>query len=283
MCCRQGQHADGTGRTRHINGSAQWNRHRVGGIVQTQTLSQIHVHRNVGGRRTGKEGRYTAFAQALKHQWERIAAYFPPHNQWIHHKSHHQHGTQQYHEQAHIAEQGFQACAGHSRGHQAENAQRCKTYHPFDDPRHAIRQIIDHLTRGVAGMAQRNAQTNRPSQNADKVGIGDGFDWVVYHAQHQGFQDLTDIGRGRRSRFSRLCQYQLRWKQHAGNHSHHRCTKRTHQIQDDDGLDVIRLIAVVIGNCRRYQDEHQHRCHRFERGNEDLAQNFNVASHRWPQ
>ncbi len=56
---RQRQHRDGDGGPCHVDRRPQRDRDRVGVLVQVQLLGQRHVHRNVGGRAAGEEGRYS--------------------------------------------------------------------------------------------------------------------------------------------------------------------------------------------------------------------------------
>ena len=123
--------------------------------------------------RTGKEGIHAAFAQAGKHQRERVAADLRPHNNRVDHQSDKQHTAKQYGQQLHITGKRFKTGFRNGRRHQAENTQRCKTDNPLHNRRNGIGQVGRHLAGRIRTvMAQSRAQYQSPSQNADIVGIG---------------------------------------------------------------------------------------------------------------
>ena len=196
---RQCQYGNGDGRTGHVDGGAERDRHRVGVFVQAQALAQFQVDRDVRCRAAGEEGSDAAFTQAHKHQWIRIATQFPEHDGGVHHQRHEQHAAEQHGQQMCVPDQGTETGGGQGRGHQAEDPQRCEANHHSHDHGDAIGQVAQHFAGGVAGVANGDAHADGPGQNTDEIGVHQCADRVVDHAQQQALQDLADTtGRGHR-------------------------------------------------------------------------------------
>ena len=157
MYGRQGQNRDGNSRAGHVNGRAQRNRDRIGIAIQIQLFAQGHIHRNVGGGAAGKEGVYAAFAQAGHHQRIRVAADFPEHQQRVNHQRHQQHTANQHQQQLGVAPQGFKTGRRQRGSDQAEDTQRRKANHHFNDKGDRVGHVVNQIFGGFIAVAQRES------------------------------------------------------------------------------------------------------------------------------
>ncbi len=109
MYRRHGEHSNGDGSTRHVDGGTQRNGDRIGIFRQTQFFTQRHVDRDIGRRAAGKEGGHTALFEASQHQRIGVALDLPEDDQRVDHKGDKQHAADQHHQQLSIAKQGIEA------------------------------------------------------------------------------------------------------------------------------------------------------------------------------
>ena len=70
-----------------------------------------------------------------------------------------------------VAEQRVETGLAHGGGDQAEDAERGEADHHLHDRGHRIRDVVDHLAGALRGMAQRDAEADRPRQDADEIGF----------------------------------------------------------------------------------------------------------------
>ena len=266
----QGQDGDGDRRAGHVDGGAQGDGHRIGFLVQTQTLAQLQVDRDVGGRAASEEGGDAALAQAGEHQRIRVAAQLPIHQRRVDQQRHQQHAADQYHQQVQVAEQGVEAGLGQGRGNQAEDAQWRQTDHQLDDGSHTVGQFAQQLFATGAGMAEGEAEADSPGQDTDEVTIQQGIDRVVDHVHQQRLEHLADAAGGRQ--FSSLAaQYQRRREGEAGHHRDQGGAEGTDQVHQQDRADMRLLALLVVGDGRHHQDEHQYRGDGLERRDEHVT------------
>ena len=194
---RQRQHGDGDCRACHIDGRPQWNRDRIGIAIQIQLLAQRHIHWNVGGGTAGEERVNAAFAQAGEHQRIGVAADLPEHQQRVNHQRYQQHTAHQHQQQLGIAPQGLETGGRQGGRYQAEDPQRRKADHHFNDKGHRVGDVVDQVFGGVVTMTQGEAKPHRPHQNADIVGVQQSVDRVGHHAHQQAAQHLNNPRRRR--------------------------------------------------------------------------------------
>ena len=241
--------------------------------MQTQFFRQCHIHRDIGGGRTGKEGIHATFTQAGKHQRERVAADLRPHNNRVDHQSDKQHTAEQYGQQLHITGKRFKTGFRNGRRHQAENTQRRKTDNPFHNGRNGIGQIGRHLAGRIRTvMAQSRAQYQSPSQNADIVGIGQRVNRVGHQIHQQRFQHFDNAGRRRNGYITGRTQNQRGRECHTGNDCHHSRSKRTENIQNQNRFDVGLIAFLVLRNGGSHQNKYQNRRDSLKRTDKQAAQ-----------
>ena len=214
---RQGQHGNGDCRARHVYGCAQWDRHGVGIAVQVQLLRQRHVNRNVRRRAAGEEGIHSALAQAGQHQRIRVAADLPEHQQRVDHQRHQQHTADQHNQQLRVAPQRVETGGCKRRGDQPENTDWRKANHQLHHKGHGVGQIVDQVFRGVVTVTQREAQANRPDQDANVVSAHQRGDGVRNHAHQQSAKHFDNAG-WRRDVTGRAGQVQRGREQEAKHH-----------------------------------------------------------------
>jgi len=101
-------------------------------------------------------------------------------------------------------------------------------------------------------MTERQAQTNRPYQNADIVGLHQRGDGVRYHAHQQAAQHLGNTGR-RRDFGGAYGQRQRLRREMAKHHRDHRREKGAQQIERDNGFYIGFLALLVISDRRTAQ------------------------------
>jgi hypothetical protein len=119
-------------------------------------------------------------------------------------------------------------------------------------------------------VADSHAHADGPGQDADEVGVHQGADRVIDHAQQQALQDLGDpAGGGDRHIMGR--QYQVRREQGAGHHRNHGRGKGAQQVEEEDRADVGFLAVLVVGNRSHDQHEHQDWGDGLERRDKHLA------------
>ncbi len=185
MYRREGQHRNGDGRARHIDGRAQRHGDGVGVAVQVQLFAQRHVNRDISRRAAREEGVDAAFAQAHEHQRIGVTADLPEHQQRVDDQRYQQHAADQNHQQLGIAKQGVKPGCGKGRGNQAEDTDRSKADHQLHHKGHRAGDIIQQIFGRLVTMAQREAQTHCPDQNANVVGVQQGIDRIRDHAHQQ--------------------------------------------------------------------------------------------------
>ncbi|MNL10070.1 hypothetical protein D3C87_1308600 [compost metagenome] len=119
-------------------------------------------------------------------------------------------------------------------------------------------------------MANGDAHADGPGQNADEVGVHQGADRIIDHAQQQALQHFANPAwRCDRDVLGR--QHQVRRERHAGNHRHHGRGESAQQIQEQNRPDVGFLAVLVVGNRRHDQHEHQNRRDGFQRRDKHFA------------
>ena len=214
---RQGQYSDRNRRARHVHGRTQWDRHGIGIAIQVQLLRQRHVHRYVRRRAAGEEGIHAALAQAGQHQRIRVAADLPEHQQRVDHQRHQQHTADQHNQQLRVAPQRVKTGGCQRGGDQAENTDWRKANHQLHHKGDSVGQIVDQVFRGLVAVTQREAQTNRPDQDANVVSAHQRGDGVRDHAHQQTAKDFHNPGR-RRDITGRAGQVQRGREQEAKHH-----------------------------------------------------------------
>ena len=108
----QRQHADGDGRSGHIDGGTQRDGDAVGVLVEIELLGQRQVHGDIGARAACEEGRDGAFAQAGQHQRVGVATGLRPDNDGVDHQRHKNHAAHEYAQQMGIILECFQSARG---------------------------------------------------------------------------------------------------------------------------------------------------------------------------
>lgn len=268
---RQGQDADGDRRAGHVDGRPQWDRYRVGFLVQTQALAELQVDRDVGGRAAGEEGGQAAFTQAGEDQRVGVAADLPEYDERVDHQGDEQHAADQHHQQVQVVEQGTHAGFGQRGGDQPENPQGREANHQLHDAGHGAGQVGQHLPAGRGRMAQGEAQADGPGQDADEVAVEQCIDRIVHHVQQQRLEDFADAARW--AQLGTVAdQGQAGRKGEAGDDGNDRRAEGADQVEHEDRADMGLLPALMVGDRRRDQDEYQHRRHGLERGDEYRAE-----------
>ncbi len=192
---RQRQHGDGDRRTCHVHGCTQRNRHRIGIAIQIQLLRQRHVDRNVCRRAAGEEGIHAAFTQAGQHQRIRVAADLPEHQQRVDHQRHQQHTADQDDQQLRVAPQCIETGGCQRGGDQTKDPDWRKANHQLHHKGDSVGHIVHQVFRGLVTMTQREAQTDRPDQDADVVRVHQRGDGVRDHAHQQTAKHFHNPGR----------------------------------------------------------------------------------------
>ncbi|CAI0773257.1 Uncharacterised protein [Serratia marcescens] len=268
---RQRQHGDGDRRAGHVDGGAQRDGNRVGVLIQVQLLAQFHVHRDVGGGAAGEEGGHAALAQAGEHQRIRVAADLPVNDQRVEHQRHQQHAAKQHHQQLGVAPQRAEAGFRQRGGHQAEDAERRTADHRAHHQRDRMGHVVDQPLGGLGSVAQRQPQTDGPGQNADVVGVNQRMERVGHHAHQQALHHLHNAAR--RGNVRRAGGQRQRGREDkADDHRHQRGGKGAQQVEEQDRANVGLLPLFMVGDRGHDQNQHQHRRHRFQRADEQGAE-----------
>ena len=239
--------------------------------MQAQAFADLQVDRHVGRRAAGEEGGQAALAQAQQDQRIGVAAQFPPDDGGVDHQGHDQHGADQHQQQSRIAEQGLQAGIHQGGGHQAEHAERGEMDDHLDDQRDAAGQVAEGRPGGFAALADRQAEADGPGENADVVGFQQGLDRVAGDVEQQGLEHLADAT-GRVGAGGGLGQRQRGGPQTAGEHRDDGGAQSAQQVEHQHRTDVGRLTLRVAGDGGGDQQEHQHRGHSLQRGDEQLTE-----------
>ncbi|MCY1449226.1 hypothetical protein D9M71_659520 [compost metagenome] len=140
-------------------------------------------------------------------------------------------------------------------------------------------QVAEHVAGGVAALADGDAQTDRPNQDADEVGFHQRGHRVGHGTAQQAQQDLGDVA-GRREVIGAGSQGDGRGEDAGSQHRHHRCGEGADQVEEEDRADVGALARLVVGDGSDHQDEHQHRRHGLQGHDEKLAEQADGAGVR---
>ena len=121
-------------------------------------------------------------------------------------------------------------------------------------------------------MAQSRAQHQRPRQNADVVGIGNGVYRVGHQIHQQRFQHFHNArGRGNVDAAGGH-ENNVGGKHKAGNHGRERGQKSADDIKHDNRLHISFVAFLMLRNRTHHQHKHQHRRHGFKRTHKQVAQ-----------
>ena len=248
--------------------------------MQVQLLGQRHVHRNVGRRAAGEEGRNAAFQQAGEHQRIGIAARLAEDDQRIDHQRHEHHRTHQHQQQVQVLLQLRKAIRRQQRAQQqAQDAERRKADHETHHLGHGLGCVVEHRPRVLAGMTERQPQQHAPAQDADVVGLEQRLDRVAHQLHQHILQHHADTARCHLGGVLDPLQRQARREHEAGGHRHQRRREGTHQIQHQDRADVRLGPVLMLRNGRHHQHQNQDRCHRLQRTDKQVTQQYGPSHH----
>ncbi len=239
--------------------------------MQAHALAQRHVDGDVGSRAAGEEGGDAALAQAGEHQRIRVAAQLPEHEQRVDHQGDEQHAAHDHHQQLAVAEQRVETGLAHGGGDQAEDAERREADHHLHDRGHRVREVIDRLARTFGGMTQRDAEADRPRQDADEVRFHECAHRVGDHVEEQVLEHHQDATRRVAGRGCGV-EHQRGREREAGKHGDQRGREGAEQVQDQHRAHVRGLPVLVVGDRRRHQHEDQDRRDGLQRGDEEVAE-----------
>ena len=104
MGSSQSQHGNGNGCAGHVDGGTQRDGNGEGIRIQSQSLAEGQVHRNVGSRASGEESIDTAFTDGGPYQGIGVPAYFGKYDKGIHHQGYQEVGADEDAQQLYIAQ-----------------------------------------------------------------------------------------------------------------------------------------------------------------------------------
>ena len=193
----KGHDGDGDGRPAHVDGCPKGNGDRVGVLMEVESLAQIHVHRDVGSRASGKEGGDATLTQAGEHQGVWVAFGFEEDDGGVHNQGDDGHGSQENLQEVCVTTKGSESCGGNGLGDQAEDAKGGKSDDQLYNAGDAVGEIAEKGLCPFTRVLEGDAQGNGPGEDSDEVAGGEGVDGVVHDLEEQGVEDLTNaVGRG---------------------------------------------------------------------------------------
>ena len=181
-----GHNDDGNGRAGHIDGAAERNGHGIRLAGNAEAAAEMEVNGQVGRRRAGEESVQTAVDGAGPDQGIRIPAGHEKNQERVDDECDEEHGHHENDDDMYVIQQvGKTAGLGAGAENKSHDTKRRETNDKLHDAAHGHCQIHEHVLGGVAGDAEKNAESHTPDQNGDVVASGESVNRVIHGAaQH---------------------------------------------------------------------------------------------------
>ena len=252
---RQGKHRNRDSRSRHIDGGAQGNGDGVKIGIQSETLAEAHIDGNIRGGAARKKCVETAFPERRENQRVGIFPRHQENDQRIQDQRHESERAEKHSQKLPVAEQRAKAAFADCPGDQPHNAEGRKADNPLHHLRDGLGHIADKRLRGFRSVSERDAEENRPREDADIIRVNKGIHRIVHHREQQIFQHVADAARRRKVRVGDG-KFQFRREQERNGNGGERGAKRPDDIKRKDGADgAIRSLTLL---CQRVPHEHGH-------------------------
>ena len=267
---------DRDGSAGHVDGRAERDGHGVELLIQTEALAQGHIHGDVRGGRAREESGHAALLEAFEHQRIGVLAHGGKGHDGVDDERREQHAAHEQEQQLAVLGEDGQTARGHGREHETEDAEGGE----IDDEAHRLRDGLGGVGEEALGRIrsalERKAEHDGPEQDTEEVAADDRADGVGDDVGQQVREDLRE-GLGR-AVGSGLGQRDGHGEEVACSHGDDGREKRGHEVEHDDGAKL--LAHLLLGLGERADDEHEHeqRGDRFERADEQFAEDADAGS-----
>ena len=191
----------------------------------------------------------------------------------VDHEGHDDHAAHQDEQEHAVFGEDAQTARGHGVVDQAQHAEGGEGNHDADDGLHGVGDVAHDLFGGFARGAQGDADQDGPGEDAEEVGLGEGFDRVGDDAREQVGHDLSDAARG--GFVDRVGQGEVQGHQIAGEHGHDAGEEGAQKVEQDDPLHGAGLLGIAEGG--NDEEEDQDGGHGLQGGYEQGAQKHDAV------
>ena len=248
---------DGDGRARHVDGRAEGDGHGVELLIQAEALAQGHVYGDVRGGGAGEECSHAALLQALEHQRIGVLADDDERHDGVDDEGGKEHAADEDEQELAVLGKDGKTAGGNSGEHETQNAERGEV----DDEAHRLGDglggVGEELLGRVGRALEREAEHDRPEQNAEIVGRDDRADGVGDNVVEQAGEDGGEalgraVGDG-------LSQRDGHGEQVARDHGDDSRQERGDKVEHDDGAELLAQLLLGLGKGADDEDKDQQR------------------------
>ena len=190
----------------------------------------------------------------------------------IHDQRDREESAEQHREEPCVSQQRVEAALADGVRHEAHDAEGREADDPLHDLRHTFRDVGDERLGCRRGLAESDAEQDRPRQDADVIRLDDGVYRIVHHGQQQVFQHFDDAA-GRRQVCVGDGELQLRREQERRGHRNQRGAECADHVKPDDRAHRRVLGGSVPRHGVADEDEDENRRDAFKSADKQLAEN----------
>lgn len=259
----------------HVDGCTEGDGHGVEFLIQAETLTQRHIHRNVRGGGAREERGDTALLQALEHQRIGILADDDERHDGVDNESSKEHAADEDEQELAVFGEDGKAAGGNGGEHEAQDAERGEIDDEANGLRNGLGGVGEELLGRLGCTLEREAEHDGPKQNAEVVRGNDRADGVGDDVGQQAGKNLRK-GLGR-AVGDGLGQRDGHGEQVACDDGDDGRQKRGDEVQHDDGTELLAHLLLGLGQCADDQNKDQQRGDRLQCADKQGAENADAG------